>query len=488
MDSGSLFSGDNLMSCGIILDSNLRPVCSTSLETVDHIVANCVELRGFPIDERIVRCHVGTVGQVAFVPQVDMYNWFPNNGTFSVASMRKLIDDHQNPCVASRTRWIKFFPIKVNILAWKVKMNALPTRFNMSRRGLHIVSLACPICDNNPETTSHLFFQCSQTHQLYKLIARWWDVELVDFNSYEDWLSWIVSIRIPSKLKAILEGVFYVMWWSIWSFRNKLLFSGKIPQKATLFDDIVSSSFHCCEIHNIMSSDPNHEWEQLLDIDDSDIPLTPVLRPWNSHVRETITATTTQNPAVDNFEEKPVRIIPVLMGIVQLAKLRKQSDIHEGGDESVLSTKEYMKKVVEDVGEDEDFKSGSWVSATEYVNANGGIVSGCLGDINNFLKNGKLEQIVAIIKSCTPNALGDLTVTMKDISCIIPGAIHHKVINEGGYGKDITVGSALILANVSVFSPKPSMHYLNITMRNVVKIFYKDSVPVNGSGVGGSGM
>nr|GEW78030.1 retrotransposon protein, putative, Ty1-copia subclass [Tanacetum cinerariifolium] len=104
----------------------------------------------------------------------------------------------------------------------------------------------CPICDNNPETTSHLFFQCPQTHQLYKLIARWWDVELVDFNSYEDWLSWIVAIRIPSKLKAILDGVFYVMWWSIWSFRNKLLFSGKIPQKATLFDNIVSSSFHLC--------------------------------------------------------------------------------------------------------------------------------------------------------------------------------------------------------------------------------------------------
>ncbi|GKA29437.1 reverse transcriptase zinc-binding domain-containing protein [Tanacetum coccineum] len=147
-----------------------------------------------------------------------------------------------------------------------------------------------------------------------------------------------------------------------------------------------------------------------------------------------------------------------------------------------------MKKVVEDVGEDEDFKSGSWVSATEYVNANGGIVSGCFGDINNFLKNGKLEQIVAIIKSCTLNALGYLTVTMKDISCIIPGAIHHKVINEGGYGKDITVGSALILANVLVFSPKPSMHYLNITMRNMVKVFHKDSVPGNGSGVGGSKM
>ncbi|GJX37400.1 GPCR kinase, partial [Tanacetum coccineum] len=103
---------------------------------------------------------------------------------------------------------------------------------------------------------------------------------------------------------------------------------------------------------------------------------------------------------------------------------------------------EYMQKVVEDVGEDDDFKSGSWVSATNYVNVNGGTVTGCT----------------------------------------IPGTIHYKVIGDGGYGKDITVGAALILANVLVFTPKPSMHYLNITMKNVVKVFRKDTVSESGSG------
>ncbi|GKA43931.1 hypothetical protein Tco_0736655, partial [Tanacetum coccineum] len=74
------------------------------------------------------------------------------------------------------------------------------------------------------------------------------------------------------------------------------------------------------------------------------------------------------------------------MGIAQAANLLKQMDILLGLDRVVMSTQEYMKKVVEN----EDFKSGSWVSATDYVNANGGIVSWCLGDIKNFLKNGKL--------------------------------------------------------------------------------------------------
>ncbi|GKC44662.1 retrovirus-related pol polyprotein from transposon TNT 1-94 [Tanacetum coccineum] len=63
-----------------------------------------------------------------------------------------------------------------------------------------------------------------------------------------------------------------------------------------------------------------------------------------------------------------------------------------------------------------------------------------------------------------------------------PGTIHHKVIGDGGYGKNIIVRAAMILANVSVFTPKPSKHYLNITMRNVVKLFRKDTVPGSDNG------
>ncbi|GKD38150.1 hypothetical protein Tco_1258357 [Tanacetum coccineum] len=205
--------------------------------------------------------------------------------------------------------------------------------------------------------------------------------------------------------------------------------------------------------------------------DDSDFHLTPVLRRSSSTRVE-------PSPSTPN----PVRIIPGPAGIVQAAKLLKQRDILLGLDGAVLSTQEYMKKVVEDVGENEDFKSGSWISATDYVKANGGTVSGCLGDINKILIIGKLDQIVAIVKSCSLNVLGDLTVTMKDLLGTIPETIHHKIIGEGGYGNDITVGAALIFANVSVFTHKPSMHYFNITMRNVVKIFRKNTVPRSGSG------
>ncbi|GJU11004.1 hypothetical protein Tco_1133400 [Tanacetum coccineum] len=243
----------------------------------------------------------------------------------------------------------------------------------------------------------------------------------------------------------------------------------------------------------------NEPWKFSLDIDDSDLHLTPVVRSSSStHVERSLY---TLNPVtiipgptgivqlssstrveLSPSTPNPVTIIPGPAGIVQQAKLLKERDILLGWDGAVMSTQEYMQKVFEDVDEDDDFNSRAWVSATNYVNAFGGTITGCLGDIDNFLKKEKLEQVVAIVKSCSLNMLGDLNVTLKDISGTIPGTIHYKVLDVGSYGKDIIVGAAMILANVFVFTPKPSHHYLNITMRNVIEVFRKDTVLESGSG------
>ncbi|GKA65360.1 retrovirus-related pol polyprotein from transposon TNT 1-94 [Tanacetum coccineum] len=163
---------------------------------------------------------------------------------------------------------------------------------------------------------------------------------------------------------------------------------------------------------------------------DSDLRLTPVVRPRNNpHIVPEITTTTqtlflSQNNQVDNYVVKPIWIIPCPAGIVQMAKLRKIADTREGGEKSVMSTQEYIIKVIEDVGEDDDFTPASWLSVLEYVNVDGGIVTGCFGDVKKFLKNGKLDKVVGVIKSFTPNAMCDLTVTLKNLSGTISGTIH----------------------------------------------------------------
>ncbi|GKB32599.1 hypothetical protein Tco_0872000 [Tanacetum coccineum] len=40
-------------------------------------------------------------------------------------------------------------------------------------------------------------------------ISSWWNIDYSDVNSYEEWRVWLVYIRIQSKLKGVLEGVYY---------------------------------------------------------------------------------------------------------------------------------------------------------------------------------------------------------------------------------------------------------------------------------------
>ena len=44
----------------------------------------------------------------------------------------------------------------------------------------------------------------------------------------------------------MLEGVFFVAWWSIWRFRNQIIFDDIHPRRSEIFDDIVFRAFNWC--------------------------------------------------------------------------------------------------------------------------------------------------------------------------------------------------------------------------------------------------
>ncbi|GJW86135.1 RNA-directed DNA polymerase, eukaryota [Tanacetum coccineum] len=143
----------------------------------------------------------------------DRWNWnLESTGIFSVASARRRIDEICLPNIGEETRWVKCVPIKINVLAWKIKTDALPTRFNISRRGIDIQDMSCPICDNAIESTDHLFFRCGLVRDIANKVLSWWNLDHANLNSYAEWKSWLVSIRMDSKLKKMFEGVWYSIW------------------------------------------------------------------------------------------------------------------------------------------------------------------------------------------------------------------------------------------------------------------------------------
>ncbi|GJX24443.1 RNA-directed DNA polymerase, eukaryota, reverse transcriptase zinc-binding domain protein [Tanacetum coccineum] len=185
--------------------------------------------------------------KVNLKPIKDSWVWeLDKSGTFSVASVRKCIDDTMIQSYELKTRWNNLVPIKVNIHAWRVSNNSLPTRFNISRRGMLIDSIICPNCDVGVETTGHSFFSCSMVRDINLLIARWWNINIEDFDCYEEWSTWIDSVRLSTKVKKTVEAVFYISWWLLWRYRNSKIFKEKIPKKSSFFDELQSRSFLWC--------------------------------------------------------------------------------------------------------------------------------------------------------------------------------------------------------------------------------------------------
>ncbi|GJV23172.1 RNA-directed DNA polymerase, eukaryota [Tanacetum coccineum] len=80
--------------------------------------------------------------QVVLAQGSDRWTWTANgSGQFSVASVRKIIDNKLCSGGENSTRWIRCVPNKINIHAWKVMTESLATRFDISRRGIVIDSI-----------------------------------------------------------------------------------------------------------------------------------------------------------------------------------------------------------------------------------------------------------------------------------------------------------------------------------------------------------
>nr|GEU78154.1 RNA-directed DNA polymerase, eukaryota [Tanacetum cinerariifolium] len=122
-----------------------------------------------------------------------------SSGDFSVKSAYRFIDD-------------SFLP--------KVGMAKAPETDEENQNPNRLGWVRGRVGSTAVESIAHLLFSCHLARQLMRKVARWWEVEFHEFQSYSDWLTWFSNICFSKWLKDVLEGVCYVMWWFIWKFHN----------------------------------------------------------------------------------------------------------------------------------------------------------------------------------------------------------------------------------------------------------------------------
>ncbi|XP_071698941.1 uncharacterized protein [Rutidosis leptorrhynchoides] len=257
-----------------------------------------------------------------------------------------------------------------------------------------------------------------------------------------------------------------------------------------------------------MSNSENDGWEYLLDIDDSDITYIGSQRtqpvPLTSRAQTTLVSTplpvgsairSPPSPQPTRKKQKqpepctPPRPmlrgsgsnktnqlsyrIPGPAGVFQDAyELRN----NENNVVDEKSTQDFIREVINKAEFDDSFTKAPWINAMEFAYPYGGRSN--IADILSQRKCYWVDQVVGVIKTCAPNVVGDLSITLKDTTGTIKASISSKIIDgvQGKYEgvKGIREGAVLVIQNCSIFCPSSYVHYLNITRRSLVKVFLRD--------------
>ncbi|GJT97366.1 RNA-directed DNA polymerase, eukaryota, reverse transcriptase zinc-binding domain protein [Tanacetum coccineum] len=100
------------------------------------------------------------IGQINIVASEDTCVWnLGPNGIFTVKDARNIIDQKTLPSLPY-TSWDKIIIRKVNIFMWRLSLDRLPHRLNLSLRGMDISAISCSSCNANVESANHIFFEC----------------------------------------------------------------------------------------------------------------------------------------------------------------------------------------------------------------------------------------------------------------------------------------------------------------------------------------
>ncbi|GKF52441.1 RNA-directed DNA polymerase, eukaryota, partial [Tanacetum coccineum] len=144
------------------------------------------------------------------------------------------IDQNILHTLAHTTTWDKSIPRKVNVFMWRLSLDRLPHRLNLSSRGMDIPSISCPSCNANVESANHVF--------------RWCDIPLFQASSLDSFNDWIISWHASKEKKHRFYVITTSVLWWLWRYRNSVTFNSQPLRKSDLFNNVRFSSFSWHEV------------------------------------------------------------------------------------------------------------------------------------------------------------------------------------------------------------------------------------------------
>jgi hypothetical protein len=136
--------------------------------------------------------------------------------------------------------WGSWAPSKVIVFSWQALHARLPTRLNLSWRGVFNdgEAVSCVLCADSSETEDHFFASCPMTWVVWSNTSVVWyffGIAVVHLLPIESFLTPYRKRNHGIKgVFLVWHGVTLVLWWA-W---NKRIFVGKVVQPQEIFDKV----------------------------------------------------------------------------------------------------------------------------------------------------------------------------------------------------------------------------------------------------------
>ena len=117
---------------------------------------------------------------------------------------------------------------RAELVVWFVMIGRLKTKAWLHKmKILQANKLRCALCNQHDESVEHLFLECNFSWQVWCMCLRWIGLDWVIGNELKTMMeSWFEVVRFSMR-KKLWCFLFFVVIWSLWSFRNAIIFNNK---------------------------------------------------------------------------------------------------------------------------------------------------------------------------------------------------------------------------------------------------------------------
>ncbi|XP_057452553.1 uncharacterized protein LOC130744377 [Lotus japonicus] len=145
-----------------------------------------------------------------------------------------------NHVPAFNTIWHISAPSNVKAFVWRVLWGRIQTRVDLSRIGLYFVGddLKCPLCQLEDESVDHLLFCCVHASTLWYKCYKWMGLVTVLPGECSSHLFQHACEPWNKKQRTAWWDVWCAVVWSVWGWRNKVVFCNEAPDWSNALDII----------------------------------------------------------------------------------------------------------------------------------------------------------------------------------------------------------------------------------------------------------